>query len=573
MAKKSYKQIAIKYAKDVVAKKIIAGEEIILACQRFLDDLERDDLELVPADADFVIKVIEKWFVHNQGEDMNGNSLRDKPFELLPWQIFIIYNLVGFYLKGTKIRRYKEALIMIPRKQGKSLLAAALAFALGFLERKSGAKIYIVAATLKQASISFEDILYSLNYKGFDKDFRIRNNNQEHSIYGELGSEGSLFIEALAGNPKKHDSLNSNIQIVDELHAINGAEYERFKESGKAYRNSLCIGITTAGDDENSFGYRHMEYGIKVVNGTVTDDSFFVFIARADKDENGEVDFTNPIQHEKASPSYNVTVNPDELMQEALQAKYDPQKRKGFLSRSLNIYTTAMNAYFDIDEFRNSDMQYSWTLDELAKLPIDWYGGADLSKIKDLTATCLYGEYNGVDICITHAFFPVGMATAKAEEDDIPLYQWLDEGWLTMCNAPTINIADVVNWFVEMRDRGFKIRQVGHDRKFAGEEYIPMMRKAHFPIVDQPQLYYLKSQGFKHIEKAAADGRLYYAHSSAYEYCLQNIRAWEGTDDAVAYEKISEHHRIDLFDASVFACIRMIKNQEKKKKAKEWFGE
>ena len=570
---KRYKRVALKYARDVKNGKILAGKEIVLACERFLKDMERDDLELRTKEPDFVIGIIEKLFVHNQGEDMDGNPLRDKPLLLQPWQIFLIYNLVGFYIKETGVRRYKEALIMVPRKSGKTLLIAALAFALALLERRSGSKIYIVAASLKQASVSFDDILYTMRTKGFLNDFRVRDNNAEHSIHADLSDEGAIDIEALASNPKKHDSLNSNIQIVDELHAVSGAEYERFKESGKAYRNKLCIGITTAGDNENSFGYRHMEYGIKVVNGTVKDDSFFVFIARADRDENGEVDYTSRAQHQKASPSYGVTINPDELYQESMQAKHDPQKRKGFLSRSLNIYTTAMNAYFDLEEFRASDAQYTWTLDELAKLPIDWYGGADLSKIKDLTATCLFGTYDGIDIVIPHAFFPVVRATEKAEEDDIPLYEWLDDGWLTMCNSPTINMADVVKWFVDMRARGFKIKQVGHDRKFAGEEYFPLMKKAHFSIVDQPQLYYLKSQGFRHIEKAASDGKLYYCHSSAYEYCLQNIRAWEGTDDAMAYEKIDEHHRIDLFDASVFACIRKIKSEEKQKKARQWFGE
>lgn len=142
-----------------------------------------------------------------------------------------------------------------------------------------------------------------------------------------------------------------------------------------------------------------------------------------------------------------------------------------------------------------------------------------------------------------------------------------------MCNSPTIHIPDIVNWFVTMREKGFRIRQVGHDRKFAGEEYFPLMKKARFSIVDQPQLYYLKSQGFKHIEKAALDGRLYYCHSTAYEYCIQNVKAWPGVDDAMAYEKIDDHSRIDLFDASVFAAIRLIKAQEKRKKAQDWFGD
>jgi phage terminase large subunit-like protein len=191
----------------------------------------------------------------------------------------------------------------------------------------------------------------------------------------------------------------------------------------------------------------------------------------------------------------------------------------------------------------------------------------------DLTAACLYGQYQGVDICITHAFFPITQAAAKADEDNIPIFGWKDDGWLTMCNGMTVNIGDVVGWFVEMRKKGFKIKQVGHDRKFAGEEYFPAMRAAHFNIIDQPQYYFLKSQGFRHIEKAILDGKFYYCHSEAYEYCISNVKAIEKVDDAVQYEKIQQTQRIDLFDASVFACIRMLEQQTKAKKAAEWWGE
>ena len=212
-------------------------------------------------------------------------------------------------------------------------------------------------------------------------------------------------------------------------------------------------------------------------------------------------------------------------------------------------------------------------MDELVKLKINWYGGADLSRLHDLTAAALYGCYNGVDIIITHAFCPVAMAVKKADEDNIPLYEWLDDGWLTMSNSPTVNIADIVNWFIDMRKKGFKIRQVGHDRKFAGEEYFPAMKRAGFDIIDQPQYYYLKSQGFRHIETAAKNGNLYYLHSEAYEYCVSNVAAVEKTDDAVQYEKTEPTQRIDLFDASVFACIRGIKDAERSKTAQRWWGE
>lgn len=567
---KNYDEV-IEYANKVVNREKIANKETIQMCERFLRDLDNPEYDFRPKDAEFVIQIIEKTFVHDKGERLDGTPLRGQPFLLEPWQKFIVYNLLGFFLKDTRIRRFKEAFIFLPRKNGKTRFVSALSWALALLERKSGSSIYIVGAALRQARQSFEFINFNLKNMGEEDNFRIRDNNQESSISADLG-DGSLHIEALAANPDKQDSLNCNIAIADELHSYRKAtQYNVIKEAMKAYTNKLMIGITTAGDNQNSFCYNRLVYCQKILNGSVKDEAYFVFIAKADENENGDVDYTSAIEHEKANPNYGITIRAEDIMNDARQAQNDPQQRKDFLAKSLNKYTSAMNAYFSEEEFVKSNSKYSWTLEELAKLPIDWYGGADLSKRFDLTATALYGEYNGVDIAVTHAFFPIVAAHEKADEDNIPLFGWQDDGWLTMTNTPIVEYQTVVKWFIKMRDLGFNIKQVGFDRKF-GREFFLEMKNNRFRIEDTPQLFHLKSEGFRRIESKVKEGKFYYLGSDAFLYCVQNVRGIEQTDDAMKYEKIMPTMRIDIFDASVFASMQMLKNLQKTGTASKWLG-
>ena len=589
-----YASEVMAYVDGVISGKILANRDRVLGCQRFRRMLEDDRYVWNPKDADFVIGIIESTWAQRQGEDLEGRPLRGQPLKLLPWQKFVCYGMFGFWYPGEKLQVVTEAIIFIPRKNGKTAFVSSIAYALSLLLRRSGAVVYVVGAALKQAMETFNNWKYNIARHMYESEsaakkdgWRILDNNMEHKIENNDIAGGSISLNALASNPDGQDSFNCNVVIADEVHAYKGPkQFNILEEATAAYSNKKVIAISTAGDDGNGFLAQRLEYARKVLNGTVENDSLFLFLCCADPDpETGEIDFTNPRVHEMANPSYGVTIRPNDIMNNAMQALHDPQQRKDFYAKKLNVFVSSRKAYFNIDKFRLSNDQAGaelgidpdWPLqkklEKLAKLPgVKWYGGADLSKLHDLTAASLHGQYKGIDIVIPHCWFPIVAATEKADQDNIPLFGWKDDGWLEMCNTPTNDHMRVVAWFISMRDMGFKIAQIGHDRKFC-REYFKGMKDAGFRVIDQPQLFYKKSEGFRHIEKQMLNRHLYYLGSDAYEYCVQNVAAQEKTDDAIQYEKVEDNRRIDIFDADVFATVRMLEDMERSGRGAAWFGE
>lgn len=579
MEHKNYKSV-MTYAENIVNGKKIACKELIQACQRFLDDLKNPLYELRAKDAEFVIQIIEKTFVHIKG------TAKGQPYILEDWQRFIIYNVAAIYIKGTNERKYKEAFIFLPRKNSKTFFASALAWSLSLLERQYYSVLYIVATKLDRALEAFYNILENLENMGEKKNFRVLDNNSEHSISRSFhdadGNKiGAIKIQALASDAKKADGLNGNIFVLDEIHGYKNAnEYFVYKQAMKAYLNKLLIGITTAGSNMNSFCYQRLVYCEKILNKEVEDEQYFIFITKADDPEN----YTDPIEHEKANPNYNVTIRAADIMAEALQAQNDISARSEFLNKSLNIYTNTMTAYFNFAEVQVSDDESlkklkqllklpdnndPIPLETLAKLPVQWFGGADLSKMFDLTGVAVYGRYENIDIAITHGFIPITQARAKAEEDNIPFWYWKDNDWLTLTNSELVDYEEVVKWFKDMRGKGFKIKAVAFD-KYNSRDFVRSMEKQKFKMMEAGQQFWKKSEAFREIEKKIKAKEFTYLNNKAFEYCISNVKATEDAEERVRFEKVGENFRIDLFDAVVVAVKEAIISRDKKKKIDNW---
>ena len=569
--------------------------DVQAACKRFLADLQDSRWDFRTDMAESIIEIIETLSCHQQGEDLSGRPMRGKPLILEPFQLFIIYNLCGFFLPDTDIRRYQEAMWMLARKNGKTPFATAFCWAMGLWYSKSFSKIKTVAGSMKQNMEGFGFLSYNLHRLGLTviedaaHGLRVLDSSLGHSFSGSIW-EGQISFEALAYKPDIFDAFNANIVLLDELELYkNAIPYGRLKDATKAYSNKLILAVTTAGDDGTGFCAQRMAYCSKIVRGEITGadaDRIFAFLARADPDpETQEVNYLDPLNWQKANPNWGVTIRPEDMEASALQAMNDPQMRKEFLTRSLNVFVSSFKAWFNIDEFVRSDTRYNFTLPQLVKLVKSWYGGADLSKLHDLTAAAIVGEIpakaaattewtpkENVLVIIPHCWFPVVAAAEKADKDNIPLFGWKEDVWLDMPNEPSMDPTEPVKQFLAWKKAGFNIRKVGHDRKFA-RPYYAAMKKARFTVADQPQLAIAKSEGLRYIEHKAKIGCLYYCHAEPFSYCVQNVRGQEKQDDVVVYDKVSPNARIDVFDASVFATIRMLIDTGKAADLAAWFEE
>ena len=581
----------LRYARDTADDRGI--EELQrLGARRFLDDLDSGRWDFRPALPEFCINIMTGLFCFAQGERLDGTPLRGEPFELMPWHKFVIYNVAGFYLPGTEIRRFTEADLFGPRKTVKTTFGEGFQTSLAFYYRLSGAKAKTVAGSLKQGMEGFDWLAYNFKRLGLVAEnnppgkLRFLDSSLGHSIEGEFWG-GYIDLETLAFKPDLFDSFNAAFVHLDELELYkNAIPYTRLRDSMKAYTNKLLLCTFTAGDDGTGFAARHRDYMEAILRGTVTGpaaDRTFVFLAQAPEEPDGSIDYLNPAIHRAANPAYGITIRPEDMIAAAQQAEHNPQLRKEFFTRSLNRFVSSFKAWFDLMEFRRSDERYNWSQADLSKIVRHWYGGADLSKLHDLTAACLAGEVpaklaatedwtppEDVLVIIPHCWFPITAAAEKADKDQIPLFGWKDDGWLDMPNTPSMDPAEPVKQFIAWREAGFQIRRVGHDKKFA-RPYITAMKKAGFRVQDQPQFYLQKSEGFRYIEHKAKIGCLYYLHAEPFEYCVSNVRAAEKVDDAVQYEKISDNSRIDVFDAAVFATVRLLIETDRASAAAGWF--
>lgn len=323
-----------------------------------------------------VCEFFPRFLRHSKGEWYG------KPFELLDWQREdIIYPLFG-WKRPDGTRRFRKAFIFLPKKNGKSTLAAGIGLYLLTADGEPGAEVYSAATDQKQAGIVHGEAI-SMRNASPELTRALQVNNTTKAI--TYIKNGSVY-RALSSEARGSEGLNAHGIIADELHVWYGRElWDSLKYAFRSRRQGLLFVITTAGSDPLSVAYEQYSYAKSVLAGDVTDDRFFAYIREADAKD----DWKDPATWRKANPSFGITVQAADFEADVKEAEASPTQQASFKRYSLNIWQSSTNPWLDMgcwEACRRSFTEESM----LAELD-QWsrWGALDLSKTEDMTSFVL----------------------------------------------------------------------------------------------------------------------------------------------------------------------------------------
>ena len=398
--------------------------------------------------ADRAVNFIEQFCTHVKGE------LAGKAFILEKWQKDdIVRPLFGWKSKETGYRKYRTCYVEIPRKNGKSNLAAALALYLLFADGEPGAEIISAAGDRGQANIVYHIAQEMIkNNKHLRSKAKVLRNTIEYK---------SSWYKSISAEAYTKHGLNCHGIIFDELHTQPNRElWDVLTTSVGARRQPLIISLTTAGHDRASICYEMHEYSEGVLNGSIEDDSFLPVLYKADPSD----DWTDPETWKKANPGYGSICNEAYFMDAVKKAKANPSMINSFLRLHLNIWTSAETAWIPDDTYMKGDKPIPY--DRLPSLPA--YGGLDLASTQDLTAFALIfrDDENDCFYMLCHQFVNSVKAHNKKLAAGVDYLNYEREGDLTITPG---NVTDyrIVKQYILDQCAKYDVREIGYDPKFS----------------------------------------------------------------------------------------------------------
>lgn len=546
---RDYPAIAKKYALDVVSGVIPACKYVQLACNRQLQDLERDweytfDKELASRICRFV-----ELLPHIKGEWAQKKLL----ITLEPAQIFAFTTVFGWVDKDG-YRRFKTVYKEVPRKNAKSTETSALGLYLTSADGEEGAEVYSAATTREQARIVWNDAKRMADRSlGLRQRFGV--DTSAHSVFVE--QTASTFKPLSRDQGGNHDGLNVSGGLIDELHAHKTRElFDVIDTATGSRRQPLIWLITTAGFNRAGICYEMRDYALRVLKGVAKDEEFFAIIYTVDDDEIEDMDrlLSDPEIWKKANPNWGISVNPEDLARKARKAREMVSARNNFLTKHLNIWVNADTAWMDMAAW---DRQGDKTLNIADFEGLPCYKGIDLASKIDIASEITLFEKVVDGETHYYCFDRHWLPEETIETSGNSQYQgWEQLGLLNSTPGNVIDFDYIEEQLLDDTSR-FHIEEIGFD-PFQATQFSVRMHQQGLPMIEVRPTVLNFSEPMKELEALIVSGRLHHTGSPILAWMISNVVCHLDKKDNVYPNKEFPQNKIDGVVALIMALNRAL---------------
>ena len=460
------KNYIFEYYQQIQNGSVIVGRWVRLVMEYLVKGLQDKLFYYDNKKANKAIKFIENFCHHCEG--------RSDLMKLELWQKAIVSAMFGIVDKDG-VRQFREVVVIVARKNGKSLLASAIANYHLFLDGEYGAKVFCVAPKLDQADIIYNDIWQTVSTEP-ELERLIKRRKSDYYVESTNSS-----VKKIAFNHKKSDGFNPSLTICDEISSWHGdaglKQYEVMKSALGARLQPIILSISTAGYENEGIYDELIKRSTRFLLGDSKETRLLPFLFTID-----DVSLWNDINElQKSNPNLGVSVSVDYLLEEIAVAEGSLSKKAEFLTKYCNIKQSSSQAWLNtidveaacgpelnIDDFRDSYC----------------VGGIDLSRTTDLTAATVVIEKNGELYVFAKFYLPAEKIEEATERDGIPYKIYVQKGWLELSGDNFVDYKDCFNWFTELvREKEIYPLQVGYDR-YSAQYLVQDMKAAGFHMDD-----------------------------------------------------------------------------------------
>ena len=531
-----YVNYIVEYHDKIERGQIIAGKWIKKIYKILVDGIKSGDWDFDAKKANKAIQFIENFCHHSKG--------RNDLFKLELWQKAIISAIFGILDKKTHRRQFREIFLLVGRKNGKSLFAAAIMAYVAYIDGEYGSELYCLAPKLDQA-----DIVYDSFYKitQAEEELAEVTKKRRSDIYI---AELNTTIKKIAFNAKKADGFNPTMTTNDEMEAWPGdqglKQYEVMVSGTGARTEPITLSTSTAGYVNDGIFDELMKRSTAFLKGSSKERRLLPFLYMIDDLEK----WNTKEELAKANPNLGVSVQWEFFEEQIAIALQSLSKKAEFMTKYCNIKQNSSIAWLDYETVAKAAGQ-PYTLDDFRGCYC--VAGIDLSRTTDLTAVSLVIEKGGKNHIITQFFMPQERYNAAIDEEGVPYNIFKEQGYLTISGEHQVNYKDVFAWFVRLI-KEYKIRplKVGYDRYCAGY-LVEEMKESGFHMDDVYQGTNL-TPVLNTFEGDLKDGMYLIGENNLLKSHLLNVAVQIQTDDSrMKPVKIEKRAHIDgavsIFDA------------------------